>query len=115
MKSQRGKELGKMFLNILKKDLKRKRAMNIILLIFITLATMFVSSSVNNILTVTTALDDYFEMAGVPDYFAATVNKGTGEDPYDTIKNAKSIDNFHYCNYVVVYCVTLVGSWYRLP
>lgn len=83
-----------MFLNILKKDLKRKRAMNIILLIFITLATMFVSSSVNNILTVTTALDDYFEMAGVPDYFAATVNKGTGEDPYDTIKNAKSIDSF---------------------
>ena len=80
-----------MFLNILKKDLKRKRAMNIILLIFITIATMFVSSSVNNIISVTTALDDYFEMAGVPDYFAATVNKGTGEDPYDTIKNAESI------------------------
>ena len=64
-----------MYLNILKKDLKRKRAMNIILLVFIILATMFVSSSVNNIISVTTALDNYFEMANVPDYFAATMNK----------------------------------------
>ena len=43
-----------MYLNILKKDLKRKKAMNIILLLFIILATMFVSSSVNNIINVTT-------------------------------------------------------------
>ncbi len=63
-----------MYLNILKKDLKRKKAMNIILLVFIILATMFVASSVNNIMSITTALDDYFDMAGVPDYFFA--NKG---------------------------------------
>ena len=49
----------KMYLNILKKDLKRKKAMNAILLVFVILATMFVSSSVNNILSVTTALDSY--------------------------------------------------------
>lgn len=60
-----------MFLRILKKDLKRKKTMNLILLIFVTLAAMFVASSVNNILTVTTALDDYFEMADVPDYWIA--------------------------------------------
>ena len=47
-----------MFLNILKKDLKRKKAMNIIVLLFVVLATMFVASSVNNIVNVTTALDD---------------------------------------------------------
>ena len=34
----------KMYLSILKKDLKRKKAMNMILLLFIILATMFVSS-----------------------------------------------------------------------
>lgn len=61
-----------MYLNILKKDLKRKKAMNVILLIFIILATMFVSSSVNNILTISTALEDYFEAAGVPDYLLST-------------------------------------------
>lgn len=53
-----------MYLNILKKDLKRKKAMSVILLVFIILATMFVSSSVNNILSVTTALDNYFEIRG---------------------------------------------------
>ena len=46
----------KMYLRILKKDLKRKKAMNVILLVFIILATMFVSSSVNNIISVTSQM-----------------------------------------------------------
>ena len=37
-----------MFLTILKKDLKRRKATNAILLVFIMLASMFFSSSVNN-------------------------------------------------------------------
>ena len=69
-----------MYLRILKRDLKRKRTMNVILLLFITLASMFVASSVNNIISVTTALDHYFEMANAPDYLGATMNKaGDGE------------------------------------
>lgn len=69
-----------MYLRILKKDLKRKRTMNIILLLFVILATMFVSSSVNNILTVTSALDGFFDKAGVKDYFVAT--RDTPGTPY---------------------------------
>ena len=83
-----------MYLNILKKDLKRKRAMNVILLVFIILASMFVSSSVNNIISVTTALDDYFEMADVPDYFAATMNKKPAGNLTETLENASSINEF---------------------
>ncbi len=83
-----------MYLNILKKDLKRKRAMNVILLVFIILASMFVSSSVNNIITVTTALDSYFEMANVPDYFAASADKSTDKDIYKALENASAIDEF---------------------
>ena len=83
-----------MYLNILKKDLKRKRAMNIILLVFIILATMFVSSSVNNIISVTTALDNYFEMANVPDYFAATMNKNLVVDIDETISTASAVDSY---------------------
>ncbi len=82
-----------MYLNILKKDLKRKKAMNIILLVFIILATMFVSSSVNNIISVTTALDHYFEMAGVPDYLAVTMNKAVAGNLDETLNNTESIDN----------------------
>ena len=83
-----------MYLNILKKDLKRKKAMNIILLLFIILATMFVSSSVNNIINVTTALDGYFEMANVPDYFAATMNKNLVVDIDETVDLASAVDSY---------------------
>lgn len=83
-----------MYLNILKKDLKRKRAMNIILLLFMILATMFVSSSVNNIINVTTALDSYFEMANAPDYFAAAANKNLAVDIEETINSASAVDSY---------------------
>ena len=67
-----------MFLRILKKDLKRKKTMNIILLIFVTLSAMFMSSSVNNIISVATGIDYYFEKAGLKDYFyISRYNDGT--------------------------------------
>ena len=83
-----------MYQNILKKDLKRKRAMNIILLLFIILATMFVSSSVSNIINVTTALDSYFEMANAPDYFAVTMNKNLTVDLDETVSSASAVDRY---------------------
>ncbi len=89
-----------MYLQILKKDLKRKRAMNVILLVFIILASMFVSSGVSNIITVTTALDSYFEMADVPDYFALSENKSGNKDIYGTLENASAIDEFRIEEFV---------------
>ena len=83
-----------MYLNILKKDLKRKKAMNVILLVFIILATMFVSSSVNNILSVTTALDNYFEMANAPDYLMTTMNKNLAVDIDEAISTASEVDSY---------------------
>ena len=56
-----------MFFRILKKDLKRKKTMNIILLLFVILSAMFASASVNNINAVTGGIDRYFELADVPD------------------------------------------------
>ena len=56
-----------MFFRILKKDLKRKRTMNIILLLFVTLCSMFAAASVNNIIAVTGGIDHYFEIAELPD------------------------------------------------
>lgn len=46
--------------------MKRKKTMNIILLIFVVLAVAFMASSANNLITVSTALDNYFGKAGVP-------------------------------------------------
>ena len=89
-----------MYLNILKKDLKRKKAMNVILLVFIILATMFVSSSVNNILTVTSALDNYFEMADVPDYLVTTMNKNLAVDIYEEVNSADAAERYEIENMI---------------
>ncbi len=56
-----------MFWKILKKDLKRKKTMNVILLLFVILCAMFASASANNIAAVTGGIDRYFELADVPD------------------------------------------------
>lgn len=58
-----------MYLTILKKDITRKKTMNIILLIFITLAATFIASSANNLYTVSNALDDFFAKADMPDHW----------------------------------------------
>lgn len=57
-----------MYLNILKKDLKRKKTLNVILLTFVVLAAIFIASSVRNMITVITALDNYIKKADVADY-----------------------------------------------
>lgn len=56
-----------MFFRILKRDLKRKKSMNVILLLFIILATMFVASGLYNVLTVANGTNYYFKKANVPD------------------------------------------------
>lgn len=63
-----------MYLRILKKDLKRKKTMNVILLIFVILAATFIASSANNLITVNGALDNFFEKAEIPDYWFATTS-----------------------------------------
>lgn len=76
-----------MYFQILKKDLKRKKTMNIILLIFIILAATFIASSVNNMNTVITALDTYFDKAQVPDHWFVVNDKKEAEQFADFAKS----------------------------
>lgn len=83
-----------MYFRILKKDLKRKKTMNIILLMFIILSTMFIASSIKNILSITGALDYYFEKAGMPDYLAATMDKVGGSDISETFEQLDAVEDY---------------------
>lgn len=58
-----------MYFRLLKNELKRKKTMNIVLLLFVILAAMFAASSVSNIITVTNGLDYFFDKAGMTDYY----------------------------------------------
>lgn len=82
-----------MYLNILKKDLKRKKTMNVILLIFVLLSAMFMSSSVNNIIAVTTGLDTFFEKADMADYFVFATESGNS----DMEKTIREVDSVSGC------------------
>ncbi|MCM1226245.1 MAG: ABC transporter permease [Clostridium sp.] len=82
-----------MYFNILKKDLKRKKTMNIILLMFIILAVMFVASGLNNVLTVMNGTDYYLDKAGTGDFVFITMGDdatGNAEPVLDKTECAES-------------------------
>ena len=89
-----------MFLRILKRDLKRKKTMNIIMLLFIILSTMFVSSSVNNIAAVVGGIDSFFEKAGVSDYIVIEEEKG-GRPVEECLAESDDIEGYRceHCIY----------------
>ena len=70
---------------------------------------MFVASSVNNIINVTTALDDYFEMANMPDYFFTAMNQTRTVDIDETMSSAKAVDSYTVEN--VLYLATENIIW----
>lgn len=69
-----------MFFRILKKDLKRKKTMNVILLMFVILATMFLASSVDNLVAVNGAIDHFIEISKVPDFFVIALTDGVEDE-----------------------------------
>ena len=56
-----------MFFRILKKDLKRKKTMNVILLLFVIFSAMFAAAAVNNLSAVTKGIDNFLDLADAPD------------------------------------------------
>ncbi|MBR6984969.1 MAG: FtsX-like permease family protein [Ruminococcus sp.] len=83
-----------MYFRILKKDLKRKKTMNTILLLFVMIAAMFASSSVNNIITVMGGLDNYFEKADMSDQFIINFEKNGEDNISPLLEKIDSVTNF---------------------
>jgi len=81
-----------MYFNILKKDFKRKKTMNLILFMFTILASMFVSSGVSNVITVMNGTDYYLDKAGIGDFIIITQNGEGGSE--EILKNSDYIDSY---------------------
>ena len=84
-----------MFLHILKKDLKRNKTMNVILFLFIVLASIFVASGLNNLVSVMNGTGYYLEQAGVGDYNVIVRNTGDNAAE-DVIKKSKATKSYTY-------------------
>ena len=85
-----------MFFHILKKDMKRKKTMNVIVLLFIILSSMFASSSVNNIVTVLGGVEYFMDKSGIADvdYFYLTAEKGSGDTLTAKLEAEPSVTGF---------------------
>ena len=81
-----------MFLTMLKKDLKRKKTINCILLLFIILSTMFAASSVSNIVSVAGGVDNYLNKAGLTDYFI--ISGFDTQEVEDILDNSKNVSDY---------------------
>ena len=82
-----------MFFDILKRDLKRKKTMNLIILLFVILSVMFISSSVMNLTAMTGSIDSFFDKAGIGDYTVFERSGGT-VTVADAVKNAEGVTDF---------------------
>ncbi len=80
-----------MYFKILKKDLKRKKSINCILLIFIMLATTFIAGSVNNLTVVLGGMDYFMTQAEMSDFIIVSAIGGSREEPSE---NARNIEGF---------------------
>ncbi|MBD5533846.1 MAG: ABC transporter permease, partial [Lachnospiraceae bacterium] len=87
-----------MFWRILKKDLKRKKTMNIILLLFVILCSMFAAAAVNNIIAVTGGIEHYFDAADVPDVTVQMIFGGENdlEEKIGELDSVKEIRTEHW-------------------
>ena len=83
-----------MLWRILKRDLKRKKTMNMILLLFVIICAMFTAPGVSNILAVTNGLDYYFEKAGMTDYFVIARNPGGKNTAAEALSQSSNVSRF---------------------
>ena len=64
---------------VLKKDLKKKKSINIIIVIFVFMATLFISSSVNYLIVSVKGIDDFVKAAELPDYLIFSIGQMKAE------------------------------------
>lgn len=83
-----------MFFRIMKKDLKRKKSMNIILLIFIILATTFFASSMNNLTAISKSVNYFLSKAKTPDYIISAYDRGENEEFDKWLNTSKLINSY---------------------
>lgn len=84
-----------MFFHILKKDLLKKKTMNIILMIFIMLSSMFLASSISNLKIVFTAVDHFIEAAKTPDFFILSTSDVDGDKISDFLFENSNVSDFY--------------------
>lgn len=88
-----GRKTGKeqhMNFRILRKDLKRKKSINLILLVFIFLSAMFIAGSLNNFTVIMNGVEHFMEQSEIGDFLIVTM----GGSPGELSENDRTIEQF---------------------
>lgn len=91
-----------MFFRILKRDLKRKKTMNFILLLFILLSSMFLASSANNLRAILGAVEHFIEVSNVPDLFVMALSQAGQDEIGDFIKQSKYVASYEIQDSIII-------------
>ena len=97
-----------MYRKILKKDLKHNKSFNVVLLIFIILASTFISSSINNLIAVTKGLDSFFDKVELSDYIILVSPDMEDTENIDGfLKDNKHVDSYKEDDLLAILSVDL--------
>lgn len=94
-----------MFWQILKKDIMKRKGVNAILFIFITMSTIFLSSSINNIMVISSGLEYYMDYANVPDLnviLNSEVDKNKIDQWLSKEQEKGMVDDFDFNHFVEI-------------
>lgn len=83
-----------MFKRMLLKDIKKGKTINTILCMFIIVATIFVASGINNVVSVLTGLDYFMNKAEIENVMFVTSGPGSMGAADEYLKNEKKIDSY---------------------
>ena len=85
-----------MFGRILRKDLKRNKTMNIILFLFVIIASVFFASGIYNFVLVSNGTDYMFEKAGVGDYQLISLGENTLGTFEERVKSIPEVESYTF-------------------
>jgi len=91
-----------MFGRILKKDIKRNKTMNIILFLFVIIASLFFASGLNNLVAAFNGTGYQFRTAEIGDYQLISMGEGAVGLMEDKVKSVPEVKS--YKKEMVVYC-----------
>lgn len=85
-----------MFGRILKKDLKRNKTMNVILFLFVIIASVFFASGIYNFVSVINGTDYMFEKAGIGDYQLIALGENAIGNFEGKVKSVPEVDSYSF-------------------
>lgn len=83
-----------MFIRILRKDFRNKKGITAIIFVFMVMATLFISVSINNICQVVNATEYSLKKGKIPDVYISAFEQKDGRNIEDWIKNNELVTDY---------------------